>query len=240
MLNRYFLNLAAIGVSLLGVATVAQAADSSAVYAGFSTEETSKYAYLGGVYALNGDIATEGMVLRGQVARGIYKYDTAAVTGGDVNGSQTRENAGVGYQWVNNNFRTSVYAGLDIQHHVLSPRDSANEVSGQTEGAIAQAEIETGATPVYFAGIANYSTAFETYWVRLRGGLPVGDKRFGVEGTGSGNLSHDSTKAGFFALLPVNKKVMLDLNTGYFETNGDRSRGDSHGIYVGINIGTQF
>lgn len=216
-------------------------ADNTAVYAGLNTEKDSNYYYLGGIYALNKDINKTGVTLKAQVALGNYDYRTSGLVDNSVTGKQDRVNLAVGYQWIQDGLLAAAYIGADAQDHNLNPRDPKSDVDGDADGVQTQIEVETlSPSSPYLAFMGNYSTAFETYWTRARGGISRGDTKFGLELVGTGDASHRTEKAGIFTLLPLSPETRMDFSLGYFDTNGEHSREDQDGAYLGAGVTTRF
>lgn len=230
--------VAALVLSTLAMGQ-AQAAGMS-VFAGISGSDESTFGYIGGVYAMNGDIAKEGLLLRGLLSYGEYDYDTTGVVGGNVEGEAIGAELGVGYQWVNPGSRVSLYAGIDHQDHDLSPADATNSVNGDETGAQIQAEIETLGTPWYGSLIGKYSSAFDTHWVRGRVGYTFGNITVGPEALSAGNDEYEETQFGLFLNMPISNGVTLSVSAGHREAEGDNARDDQSGGYAGLSFNARF
>ena len=235
------MKIAILTAAVLSAFAIGQAsAAGTAVFAGVSGNEDSTFGYIGGIQALNGDIAKQGILLRGMLSYGQYDYDTIAVAGGNVDGKAIGAELGVGYQWVNPGSRFSIYGGIDHQDHDLSPNDPSNSVSGAETGAAVQAEIETLGAPWYGGLIGKYSTAYDSYWVRGRVGYAFGSLTVGPEVVLAGNEEYEETRYGLFLNLPVSKSLSLSLSAGHSKAEGDSTRNDQTGAYVGANVTATF
>lgn len=215
------------------------AADTS-VFAGISAAENSTFGHVGGVWAMNGDLDKDGMLLRGMLSYGQYDYDTTAVPGGNVEGDAFGAELGVGYQWVTPGSRFSIYGGVDYQDHDLSPNDPSNSVNGSETGAIVQAEIETLGSPWYGNLIGKYSTTYDSYWVRGRAGYAFGNITIGPELVLGGNNEYDETGYGLFLSAPITQAVAFTISAGHRNAEGDGSRKDESGAYVAAGISAKF
>jgi hypothetical protein len=213
----------------------------ASIFAGISGADESTFGYVGGVYALNGDVATEGMLVRGLLSYGEYDYDTTAVAGGSVEGEATGFELGIGYQWVNPGSRFSIYAGVDHQDHDLSPNDVSNSVNDDETGAQIQAEIETlGTSPWYGSLIGKYSSAFDGYWTRGQLGYKFGSVAVGPEVVLAGNEEYEETRYGVFVNVPVSSTFSVSLSAGHRKAEGDSGRDDQSGGYAGLTLTTLF
>ncbi len=75
----------------------------------------------------------------------------------------------LGYQWVRDHVDISLSAGVDFINHKITPFDTTNPVNGQETGFKVAGDIETRTfalnLPYYFLLDADYSTAFDSYYV---------------------------------------------------------------------------
>ncbi len=136
--------------------------------------------------AVNGDIAKPGILLGVEGNLGVFEYDKAWRA--SVDGDAWMGSALIGYQSTRDDIYFSVYGGVDLQSITLSPVDLANPVRGERAGAKAEAVLLTGPSkPFYLEMNSSISTAFETYFARVRVGqvvpeLSVSDLAIGPEG----------------------------------------------------------
>jgi hypothetical protein len=71
---------------------------STVLFGGVDDRTQSLYGYVGAVYALNGNIATDGFLFRTMGLYNPYNYSSAAVVGGNVDGRMTAFDVLIGYQ----------------------------------------------------------------------------------------------------------------------------------------------
>ncbi len=131
----------------LGMTAGAASAQSTSVFLGFDAAEDSYTLFGGAVRALNGDINSDGVVLRFAAAYGQYEYDTTAVAGGKVDIDGSSANVMLGYQWVGGSTITALYLGVDYQNNDLSPADPSNSTSGDEFGGKASSRFSQQGHP---------------------------------------------------------------------------------------------
>ncbi len=234
---------AAVGAAFLATASFAigsaQAADlytpdgppatfgpSTVLFSGFDVKEDSYFLHLGGVHAWNGDLNTDGWLLRGFVGFGEYDYNAGGALG-KVNGDVFTADLMVGYQWFDSNVRYSAYVGGNFADNDLSPNDPANSTRGSEFGAKVQLEAETAnVTDYYVSGAASYATTNDDYWARLRVGHTVGAGYVvGPEGVLLGNDEFDQQRIGLFLKGASLGPIGFSVSAGYafVDGNGDDS-----------------
>lgn len=76
----------------------------------------------------------EGFTLKLLIGGGGYRYQSGALDGLDVDGRQFNAFALPGWRFNRGNFSVTVFAGLDIQHHGLSPDDVTSGLRGTSAG----------------------------------------------------------------------------------------------------------
>lgn len=218
----------------------------------FANKDRDYYATI--ISALDGDIGKDGILFRVEGSLNNFDYNellNAAQT--KIDGTEWRGAASVGYQIVRDDIYYEVYAGLDYQSVNLSPNDLSNAVRGERAGAKVTAIIVSGESRPYYIDFAsNYSTAFDTYFVRLRAGLKTGPGSalsqfaMGPEGTVFGDSGFDAQRLGLFLKLPIPLKPLDTVNViaagGYqwVTYNGDQSAagglGGGNGGYATLSF----
>jgi hypothetical protein len=234
-------------VVYLGAASVSKAADaalpalmappvktySTVLFSGVDARERSYYGYAGVIQALNGNIATDGFLVRVFGLYNVYDYtSSAAVVGGTVDGRMTAFDVMLGYQKNFQNFTARLYAGLDYESHSLSPDNPFDSNRGTHLGAKVRGEIETlYNSPFYGSLIASYGSATERYWSRARVGYNFQGVILGPEGVLTGNRLTDEQRIGVFATFrnPSLAPVELSISVGYSNTNEIRGGASAYG-----------
>lgn len=205
-----------------------------AIFGGGDVRERSWYTYGGFVFTPFGDLTQDGFLVRGVFGGGEYEYDNP---GGEVDGDHINLEGMLGYQMFMDMFRVSVYAGVNVQDHDLSPNDPTNSVEGTEVGFQATGEIETLATSPFYAGFAGtYSTANDTYWTRGRLGWQFEQFVIGPEGSLAGNDEYDAARIGGFIAMQIGS-FAVSASVGYADVDG--TQGDDS-VYGTFGIGTSF
>jgi len=229
-----------LGVSvMLAVSGQVLAGERNVVFAGADVAEKSYAVYIGGVSAWNGDLAKNGFLLRAMAIFGEYEYDTTGVATGEVNADQLGLQAGIGYQWITNSARLSLYGSVDYQDHDTDPNDISNSVNGDETGAAVQAEVETMGSPLKFGLIGSYSSTNETYWARGRVGYAFSGFHAGPEVIFGGNQEYDENRYGLYAAWPSGN-MGFQVSGGYFDSQGDTSIRNEDGAYGGVGFSLSF
>lgn len=211
---------------------------STVVFTGSDYKQDASYSYIGVVHALNGNLGSDGFLVRVFGGLGNYEYDTTSVARGNVDTDLIQVDAGLGYQIYSGGMRVSVYASGAYEDHDQSPEDLNNPVRGDEFGFRGQAEVETLAgSPFYFGAIGSYSTAFDSYWVRGRVGADVGHGIvIGPEVYGFGNEGFDQIRYGAFVnglpslfSLVFGGDSKMSLAVGWADTSDDGNNGNGNG-----------
>ncbi len=210
---------------------------SSVVFFGGEVGEDGYTGYIGNVTALNGDIGSDGYLLRISGAFGEYEYDNNAVAGGEVDNSSRSADLMIGYQTVGVDFISSIFAGVEYRDNDLSPNDPTNQARGGEAGAKFQFEASTRGDGGFAGVLASYSTAHETYYARGRLGIQESGLTFGAEGTLLGDASYDGYKVGgFISGIPLGD-LNMSITAGYEESEGNRAGStDDSGFYAGLGF----
>jgi hypothetical protein len=148
----------------------------------------------------------------------------------------------IGYQVMRRDLRIAGYVGVEHQDHHLSPFDPTNSVSGGETGFKLAGDITLGNTqPWYFNLMGSYSTAFDSYWSRLRVGYKFGRFTIGPEGLLSGNKNFDAQRLGaFLGMRLEGTPVEVTISGGYHFNDKDGMFASKDGGYASVNIGFAF
>jgi hypothetical protein len=224
-----------------------RAAQSSATergvwYGGYDVVKGARYVYDGILVALNGDLGKDGFAIRAYGARVDFDLDP-----GDGRGYQA--DIMLGYLFNFRDLSASVFVGPDWQNIKLSPDDPTAEVRGTEFGVRVSADLATADKLPYYLNLSgSYSSAFNTYWSRLRLGLNRQALTFGPEFIAMGNDSFDAQRVGGFAkfklpLIPQ-RSFEVTVSAGHQfvsgSGNGTEGTGGSEGTYGAIGFSTTF
>jgi hypothetical protein len=231
----------AMSVLLAPHPVAAQGTTSIAVFSGVDAGPNGNGFYLGAISALNGDFARDGVLLRGLGVYGTYEYlaDT-----GNIHGRYSLFDAMIGYQFVRPGFRIAGYVGAEHQNHDLSPFDPTNRVVGGEFGFKVAGDVTLGPTkkdPLFLNLMGSYSSAFDTYWSRLRIGYKVDSFTFGPEGLLSGNEGNDARRIGGFVQMRVDKTPLeITVSAGQHYNDKGGTFANKDGAYGSLNLGFSF
>lgn len=213
------------------------AAASTSVFGGVNAKEDVWYAYLGGVHALNGDLDTDGWLIRAMIGGGEVDYQAGGAVG-NVDSDIFDADLMVGYHIFEGRNRYTGYIGANYRDNDLSPNDPGNSTSGDEFGAKIQLEANSWMGDMWnLDAIGSYSTAYDTYWARARFGYAwSGNLLIGPEGVVSGDDEYDEQRIGVFVSGMQLGAIDVSASVGYADT----SRGGDDSIYGGIEFSTRF
>jgi hypothetical protein len=220
---------------------------SAVFWQGSDFANRSESFWVGGAVAVNRDLTLSGVLLRADGEYDRYDYFQKENDLGKVRGYEWQGDAMLGYQIVNSTFAVGAYAGVDVRYDYLSPNDITNRVRGQQTGLKLDADLETERNLPYYLNFDGfYSTAFQTYWARLRLGMKVaeslgssfGEVFIGPEGFVLGNEETDAQRVGGFLNFtlagPLPRALEISLSAGYqFVNDSDRNSGGISGTTGG-------
>ena len=88
-----------------------------------------------------------------------------------------------------------------ITTSIWTPNDPGNSVNGSEVGLRIGGDIRMAGPQHYFTLEGYYSTAFDTYWSRVRAGMNLGRVIVGPEAGAMGNDGYDAQRIGGFAMF---------------------------------------
>jgi hypothetical protein len=212
---------------------------SSVLWLGAAFKDNVKAGFVGGMWAPNGSLDSEGWLFRGQFLYVDYTFDAPISPTGSADGRLSRGDAQVGYQVVRGGFATSLFLGVDYQNYNINPA-AANADRLQSEAGLMVsgriASVPSASIP--FSIDANYSTANSSYWILGRTGVKLGTVTVGPEIGALGNKAFDEIRYGLYSSYTFAPGAILQLNAGY----SDRTRGtnftggNGNGVYGGVTL----
>lgn len=233
----------------LGVATAADpdmapGGDHFILFTGIDAKEDSVFFYGGGIFAING-IDQNSLAIKGFIGGGDFDYTaqpSGVFPGGSVDGDSFTADVLGGYRAYFGGFQVGVYAGVNFQDitHSINVAGRPNvKARGDKAGFKIDAELNfSGQGPLYLDARGNYSTAFDTYWLRGRIGYNLGMFTIGPEGALLGNDDYDQARIGGFALFDLmDTGFSISLSAGYADVDGTTGQ-DS--IYGSATVSTSF
>src|SRR5262245_59539074 len=214
------------------------------LFSGVDGVEGARYTYGGAIVALNGDLSRDGFVLRAYGSRVDYDLDPG-------NGVGWQGDLMLGYKFARSGLWGSVFAGADYQNHRLSPDNPDENVRGTEIGIKVGADLSTPHGSQFYAALsANYSTAFDAFWARVRLGQYRDNITLGPEGIVMGNEGFDARRLGGF-LTWHNLRILalppfdLTVSAGHQFVDGNTSTavggsGGGEGTYGAVSFSVVF
>ncbi len=184
---------------------------------GMELTENAWTSYTQVIYAPDGNLASPGLLLRGFFLNGKYDYD-AAVPSGEIDVDLLQGDLMIGYGGIFNQLWLAAYVGVDYQDHDLDFADPTNSVNGDETGFKVVGEALTiGRSDIFASVYGSYSTAFDSYYARLRIAPVLLERSFliGLELTALGDDEWDAKRVGSFLKMP------LDLGLGPLIRGGE-------------------
>ena len=224
------------------------------VSVGFDAAPSSLDFYNEAIVALNHDMAKTGFLFRMSSSLAAYQYLNPKVTGGKVDGDLWQFDLMPGYQIVRGGATLAGYAGFDYQDSQLTPDDTTNQVRGTKTGAkvVGSFDFDDEKQPIEVSLFSEYSTAFNTYYARLRVAPRVYDKLvIGPEGSVDGDTGYNGQRIGAYAKytfqLTKDMPLALSLAGGHQFVSGSGNDGGpvagvrgGPGTYATIETETNF
>ena len=236
-----------LAVLALGLAASDAAAEpeppKNEIFTGFEASDNYASGYLGGGYAFGKGLYAPGWRLRSVAAYGRYRYDgTLEVLPGvtapiEFDGQDYFGSALAGYQFHPGGVILKLFAGIEIDSQIISPRDPNNSVQGTELGLRLQAEGWYDISERYYVSAdASYGTAFQAYCVLARVGYRARPKlSLGIEGGALGNEEYDAGRGGGFVRGHF-RAVEVTLSGGF---TGNYLEDDPSG-YVSLGVYRAF
>jgi hypothetical protein len=213
-------------------------------FGGLDVVKDATYAFDGVIVAFNRDISKDGWALRTYGSRVDFDQDPT----GDGRGWQG--DVMLGYLFNRGAFSGGIYVGADYQNYKLSPDDPTANVRGTEWGFKVAADIATSDDrPLYFSLAGSYSTAFDSYWSRVRVGHNRNHVIYGIEGQAFGNEDFDAQRLGAFLTfqVPLSPRTPLEVTlaaghqfVGDSKSGTTTSTGGGEGTYGTIVFSMPF
>lgn len=211
------------------------------VISGVEATENALLSYTNVIVGLDGKLGTPSLLLRFNVLHGQYDYTFNAMTGLENDVDFVQGEFTLGYGGVYNGVWLAAYVGVDFQDHDLDLVDITNSVSGTEIGAKVVGEVvKLGHEGIHYSAYGTYSTAFDSYFARLRLGRHINhDLAIGVEGVLLGDDEWDAERLGAYLQTHIHLDFahikhtgFLILSGGYQFTDNEAGRADdSEGGY---------
>jgi len=181
----------------------------------FSEVEVTKgayYAYTEPYVALNGDWSRPGLLMRATIGAGPYNYANHDVPGGRVDAVLISGDLMLGYHGsLGKAADWNALIGLDVEDNQLDPNDPSNPVRGPQAGFKIAGEIAAQEQRTFYYHLeGEYTTAYQTYWSRVRIGHNFGTLVVGPECVFFGDETYDTQRIGGFLKFPFRLSKQLN------------------------------
>ena len=211
-------------------------------FSGVDVVDGAEYFYDGVIVALNRDLSRDGWMLRAYGSR--VDYDS-----GNDEGRGWQGDIMLGYKFTRGPIWGSIFVGADYQNF-HNPPNTDSEVDGTEWGFKVAGDLSTAyGSPIYANLSGSYSTAFDSYWVRLRAGLHRDNLTYGPEAIMMGNESFEAQRFGgfitFHNLNPLRMRPFDMTFSGGFQFQSDDNSngfgtGGGEGAYGAIGFSMVF
>ena len=205
-------------------------------FTGADVGKESYSAWIGGLIAPIQGFDYSGLRVYLEGEGGTYKYP---VDNGSITGIYESGDALVGYGFEGDNYSINLLVGANGINHTLSAPDPTNPVQGTEIGAKVRGDAWVNPTPATLVySEAEYSTAFNTYYVNTKLGFDItnGKKIFlGPEAGTFGDNFSNTWRVGLHLTQVKIGAVQMDVSGGYAE---DSSVGP--GAYGHVELSTNF
>lgn len=185
-------------------------------FTGTDIAKLSYAAWIGALIAPNEGFNYSGLRVYIEGEGGAYKYPTDS---GSIKGIYESGDALVGYGFEGDNYSINILAGANGINQMLSEPDPTNSVQGTKIGAKVRASAWINPTPdILTYGEAEYSTAFNTYYVNGKLGFNIaGNKQIfiGPEVGTFGDGRSDTWRVGAHVTQLMIGPVEVDVSAGY-------------------------
>jgi Cellulose biosynthesis protein BcsS len=192
------------------------------------------------VYALNGDLYSSGLLLRGFFGAGQYDYNATNLLNQEVTGSIYDVAVGAGYrQQLGNSFSITGFVSPHVRWRSLDQLDPENQVESVKWGVQFGAELYGRTGPISWDLIGQFTTIESSFWGRARVGYEFERVNFGPEYSYNENGQFSEHRVGGFIGFKPCACSRITLNGGHaiyqFGNGADQSS-----LYVGLSFSYNF
>ncbi len=233
------LTVVAVTLAASGLETArADSPKSTAVWVGAGVEEGAYAGYIGGIWALNGDLGASGILLRSSLAYADFEFATDSSPDGEANGEFAQGSVSLGYQISGDDFAMSLFGGIDVQDRKLRPSAAETGDLDDHTGFIVTARLaKHGPTPYPASIEGSYSTANDEYYAQARIGRDFGTFDLGPEIAVLGNEDYDAVRVGAYASFDLEDGPIVQLSVGYHSSDEtSTSSGSENSAYGNVAL----
>ncbi len=209
-------------------AAAAKVEDASANFLFFSGADLwAQGAFVhGGLLWSPAGLDREGFTLKLLTGAGTYRYVSGALGGTQVTGRVALGALMPGWRFKHEGLELTLFGGLDVQDHQLSPDDPSNRLRGTHFGARLGADLwYEPLADLMVAANASVSSIGPTYWTRAATGLRVFDRLWlGPEALALGDTKYRDFRFGLHATALKTGELEWSAGAGWV-TDSDRRSG---------------
>lgn len=169
----------------------------------------------------------EGFTLKLLTGYGTYRYRSGGLRGAEVTGTNFLGSIMPGWRFKQGAFEATVYGGLDLQHHHLTPDDAGSRLRGLGAGVRVGADLWYEPLPatMMLAANASVSSVGPTYWTRLAAGWRAFEAIWaGPEAQALGGSGYQQWRLGIHVTSLQTGQLEWSAGLG-FATDSDRRSG---------------
>ncbi len=185
-------------------------------FTGFDVSKQSVYSWVGALIAPWQDLDTSGARVWFYGEGGGYKYNAAGTA---FHGIYESGDALAGYGFEGEHYSINFLAGVNAINEMVSPHDPDNSVQGTEVGAKVRGDAyTTPTTSTMTYGEAEYSTAFQTWYVSQKVGFDITNGRLiyiGPQASAFGDERFNQWRVGAHLSNLKLGKLQIDLSAGY-------------------------
>jgi hypothetical protein len=179
----------------------------------------------GGMVWSPAGVDRNGFALKAMFGGGTYRYLSGALGNTEVTGRMLTAAILPGWRFVRGKFIASIFAGLDLQDHRLSPDDPSAGLRGSHAGFRVNAELWYEPTPLTMAAAdGSVSTIDASYNARLAFGWKIFDRYYvgpEVQGFAAGD-NYRQLRAGLHVTGLRTASVEWSGGLGWAQDSDDR------------------
>lgn len=195
----------------------------SVFFSGLDAREYSWYTHAGTIMALNGDLGKSGLYFRAFGGGGQYNYDTGTPLNLNIEGTLLDADMGLGYRYLQNGWVFGVYTGLHVRDRSFNQIDPGNLIGGTDIGARFLADATGTTGPIWWNGIAQFSTVDSAWWTRARVGYEINRFKIGPEFIYQTDVQFVEYRIGAFVSTQLTDRCKATVSLG--AANYENSRG---------------
>jgi Cellulose biosynthesis protein BcsS len=194
------------------------------------------YGWVEGTVAPITNTDTSGLRLRLYGEAGQDQYQSETFEGLTNRENWYRGDALVGYAFEQEHFSAELYLGASVIDYVLRNPDPENPVQGTKVGPVVAGEFESTYNRALISGEASYTTAFNTYYTKLKLGWEVANQIFIGPETGiDGDQRFNQWRVGVHVTALNVGNARIAIGGGY-----EHDTDTGPGAYSTIEAGIEF